>query len=364
MSDPIGQPLNLDSDEVDTDILFHQAMTQTRMAVCLTDPRRDDNPIVYVNDAFKRLTGYEESELIGRNCRLLQGPDTDPGTIDVLRRAIETKDVVVVELLNYRRDGSEFWNALHLGPIYDSNGEVELYFGSQWDVSDVHTARAGEHLAKMFSRELAHRMNNMFSVISGIVTMSARHEGVPRVARVINERIAALGRAYDDTLTRDTFESVELGRIVRLTLEPYRERVPERILIRGERVNLRPTTVSLVGLVLHELAINAFRHGAFVDAEGHVELDWAFDGERALVVQWRESFGEKRDERAGAEGESAPSARRSGAGVGIVDDLMHAAGGRLDTQWREDGLRVRMTLPIDIVLEPQGNARDGERGAR
>ena len=353
MPDSTGQSLDLESDEVDTDVLFTQAMAQTRMAVCLTDPRRDDNPIVYVNEAFKRLTGYAEPELIGRNCRLLQGPDTDPATIEVLRRAIETEEVIVVELLNYRRDGSEFWNALHLGPIYDSNGELELYFGSQWDLSDVHTARAGEHLARMFARELAHRMNNMFSVISGIVTMSARHEGVPRVARVINERIAALGRAYDDTLSRDTFESVELGRIVRLTLAPYRDRVPERIVVRGERVELRPTTVSLIGLVLHELAINATKHGALADGQGgHVELDWAFDGERALIVQWRESVGE--DRRGNADGGAPLAERAAGAGRGIIDDLVHAAGGQLDTRWREEGLRVRMTLPMDTVVDRRG----------
>ena len=340
--------LDLGSDDVDTDLLFRQAMAQTRMAVCLTDPRRHDNPMVFVNEAFLRLTGYDADELIGRNCRMLQGADTDRATVAELRRAVEEEDVVVVELLNYRKDGSAFWNALHLGPIYAEDGSLEFYFGSQWDVSEVHAARADEHLARMFSRELAHRMKNMFAVISGIVSMSARHEGVPRVARVINERISALGRAYDDALTSHTLEHVELGRVARLTLAPYLDEAADRILIRGERVMLRPATVSLVGLALHELAVNALKYGALAGEDGHVELDWAFDGRRALVVQWRESVGEH----SAARREAPRDVRRTGAGRGIVDDLMHAAGALSSTRWTEDGLRVRFELPIEVVLEP------------
>jgi PAS domain S-box-containing protein len=100
-----------------------------------------DAPIVFVNRAFRWLTGYDEQDIIGRNCRFLQGPGTDPEAVARIRTALANEDVVVVELLNYRKDGTAFWNALHLGPIYDAQGRLIYYFGSQWDVSDVRAAR-------------------------------------------------------------------------------------------------------------------------------------------------------------------------------------------------------------------------------
>lgn len=102
-----------------TGLLFDQAMAQTRMAVCLTDPRQKDDPIIFCNQAFERLTGYDSDEIVGRNCRFLQGPRTDREQVGKLREAIDEERVAVFELLNYRKDGSSFWNALHLGPIYD-----------------------------------------------------------------------------------------------------------------------------------------------------------------------------------------------------------------------------------------------------
>jgi len=151
-------------------VLFEQAMAQTRMAICLSDPHAPDMPIVFANRAFRQLTGYSEEEIVGFNCRFLQGPKTDPEPVARIREAIVNEDVVVVELLNYRKT---FWNALHLGPIYNDAGELVYFFGSQWDVSDVRAARAEEQHAKEMARELSHRMKNMFAVISGIADVDA-----------------------------------------------------------------------------------------------------------------------------------------------------------------------------------------------
>ena len=146
-------------------VLFEQAMAQTRMAICLTDPNQDDAPIVFANRAFRDLTGYPDEEILGRNCRFLQGRDTDPAAVARIRAALESEDVIVTELLNYRKDGTPFWNALHIGQIYDSAGALIYFFGSQWDVTNVHTARADERHARLMSRELSHRVKNMFSVM-------------------------------------------------------------------------------------------------------------------------------------------------------------------------------------------------------
>ena len=100
---------------VGTHQLFLQTTEQTRMALCISDPHQGDCPIVYANRAFLDLTGYKREELIGNNCRLLQGKATSDGAIAKLRAAVEAAEYTVVDILNYRKDGTAFWNAVHVG---------------------------------------------------------------------------------------------------------------------------------------------------------------------------------------------------------------------------------------------------------
>ena len=123
--------------------LLDQIFAQTRTAMVVTDPNRADHPIVAVNAAFGRLTGYDEAEVVGRNCRFLQGPDTDRGEVARVSAAIRDRRVAAFELVNYRKDGTPFWNALHLVPIHDREGRLLHFFGSMWDATDkVEAVRA------------------------------------------------------------------------------------------------------------------------------------------------------------------------------------------------------------------------------
>src|SRR4051795_8638647 len=114
--------------------LFRQALDQTGTGFLLTDPHQDDHPIVYTNQSFLDMSGYTEEEVIGRNCRFLQGPDTDPAAIDDMRRAIAEERPISVHLRNYRKDGTPFWNEVHISPVR-VNGEVVRFVGVQIDVS-------------------------------------------------------------------------------------------------------------------------------------------------------------------------------------------------------------------------------------
>lgn len=104
------------------------------MPMIITDPRLPDNPIVFVNDAFGRLTGYNREETLGRNCRFLQGPGTNAEEVEKVRKAVADKRPIEIDLLNYRKDGSLFWNRLLVSPVFDE-GELTYFFASQYDVT-------------------------------------------------------------------------------------------------------------------------------------------------------------------------------------------------------------------------------------
>ncbi|MGX7895831.1 PAS domain-containing protein [Tsuneonella sp. HG222] len=318
-------------------VLFEQAMAQTRMAICLCDPHKPDIPIVFANRAFRQLTGYHEEEIIGRNCRFLQGPDTDQGEVAKIRTALQTEDVAVVELLNYRKDGTPFWNALHIGPIYDAAGRLTYFYGSQWDVSDVRAARAEEHYAREMARELSHRMKNMFAVISGIVNVTGRMRGIEKEAAEINDRVQALGRAYETTLDEASAGRIEVGQAIRAILEPYGG--DGRLVFLGNGLRVPFPVVSVIGLVLHELAANSTKYGAWSEPEGSVSVDWQeeiVDGESSMVLTWSETGGPP----------VVPPPPGSGTGSAIVDRLLRFGGGRIDRDWAPGGLTGTIYVPI------------------
>jgi PAS domain S-box-containing protein len=112
-----------------------RAVVAAGLSFTITDPRADDNPLVFVNPAFERTTGYSYDEAVGRNCRFLQGADTDPAAVERVRELLGREEHGTVTLLNYRKDGSAFWNELSLSPVYDGDGELTHVVGIQADVT-------------------------------------------------------------------------------------------------------------------------------------------------------------------------------------------------------------------------------------
>ena len=111
------------------------SISMSPIATVITNPRLDDNPVVAANDAFCALTGYDRSEIIGRNCRFLAGPTTEPHLTERIRAAIRSPSASLTELINYRKDGTRFRNAVLIAPIMGGTGAPEWFLGSQVDVS-------------------------------------------------------------------------------------------------------------------------------------------------------------------------------------------------------------------------------------
>jgi PAS domain S-box-containing protein len=113
-----------------------RALDRAPVGITVADMRLPDEPLIYVNDAFERLTGYSVDEAVGRNCRFLQGEESDEEAVTTMRAAIENDEPTAVELRNYRKDGTEFWNRVEIAPIREADGEVTHYVGYQADVTD------------------------------------------------------------------------------------------------------------------------------------------------------------------------------------------------------------------------------------
>ena len=205
--------------------MFFAAIEMTRMPMVLTDPRQDDNPIVFANNAFLDLTGYDQDEVIGRNCRFLQGPLTDRNVVAQLRTAVTERRAISLEILNYRRDGSPFWNGVFLGPVYDEAGELLFFFASQLDVSRRKEAESNalqsqkmESIGQL-TAGLAHDFNNLLQVINGsLELMAAKREDQRAFKRYHEAALTAAQRG-----TKLTAQLLSFAR--RSRLEPRRTEI-------------------------------------------------------------------------------------------------------------------------------------------
>jgi len=104
---------------------------EAEMSVVFSNPALPDNPMIFVSDEFEAQTGYSPEEAVGRNCRFLQGPGTDPHAVEAIRQALKAETRFTIDILNYRKDGTPFMNRLRLRPIYDTDGTLMFFAGAQ-----------------------------------------------------------------------------------------------------------------------------------------------------------------------------------------------------------------------------------------
>lgn len=231
--------------------VFFAAIEATRMPVLLTAPRQPDNPIVFANRAFLAMTGYESREILGRNCRFLQGPATDRDVVATVREAIGQQREVSVELLNYRKDGTSFWNALSISPVYGHHGELMYFFSSQLDVSrrrDAEAALSHAQKAEALSQltgGIAHNFNNLLQAMYGhleLLKLKSRKGALPQadIESSIENMLGAVGKASSLTQQLLAFSRRQKlkGRVVNLNALAL-ALVPEMARTLGDAIALR-----------------------------------------------------------------------------------------------------------------------------
>ncbi|WP_435183150.1 PAS domain S-box protein [Halobellus sp. EA9] len=168
--------------------LYRRAMDEATVGISISDPSLPDNPLIYVNDRFTEITGYDREEALGRNCRFLQGEGTSEETVRKLRQAIDAERPVSVTIRNYRKNGEPFHNALEVMPVRNAAGEVTNYLGFQRDVTESVRQQQG---LSVLDRVLRHNVRNRMNVVLGYADQLDDHDD-PAV-REVAERITDAG---------------------------------------------------------------------------------------------------------------------------------------------------------------------------
>lgn len=257
--------------------------------IVVTDARKSDDGILFVNDAFLALTGYERQDCIGRNCRFLQGPDTDPATIAAIGVAIRERRKISVDVLNYRRDGSTFWNGLFLSPVPNAHGETEFFFATQSDaterkqrelnVLDMHQELERlvkirtDELERALSRstllmhEVDHRVKNNLQMISAMLMMQSLSIPDPRIRDTLQEmleRVEAMGLVHKQLYQSDNLTAFDVGPFARNIAENLvaaTGRTDIELKLDVESATIGADDAAAVALMINETITNAIKHG-------------------------------------------------------------------------------------------------------
>ncbi|WP_206185933.1 PAS domain-containing protein [Sphingosinicella sp. BN140058] len=316
---------------VDGKELAFVAFKRTRMPMVVTDPEQPDNPIVLANQSFLDLTGYSPEEVVGRNCRFLQGPATNADAVRTIREALAAERELTVELLNYRKDGSTFWNELFISPVHDDDGRLLYLFGSCKDVTqrkEANHLKAEEH---RLLKEVDHRAKNALALVQGIVRLTSAED--PRTyAESVQGRVEALARAHS-ILAAGNWREVPLQRVITSGAEPFGR---SRISLDGPDVALAAEQVQPLMLVLHEMFSNALKHGALSAESGSVSVRWQTHDDGRLVVDWQEVGGPA----------PAPDPVPSFGSMLIETTIKRQLDGRAGFVWQHTGLEGRLEFPL------------------
>ena len=323
--------------------LLERAVTASTNSIVIADPNQPDVPLVYVNPAFERTTGYAAEEVLGRNCRFLQGKDRDQPALGELRTAVREGRHCTVVLRNYRKDGSLFWNELSIYPVRDDEGRTTSFVGVQNDITErIRTEEILSEIRRAERRRIARDLHDVvFQDLSGALqSLRLTHLQAKKSGRSLDfeEELEALGRTssglrsaiYDlrHEKERPFLESVE-------SLVELNQQAPEReirLVVEEEFPISLPGKQSVELLrVLQEGLANVRRHSA----ARNVEVGLRTDDEAILI--------EVADDGQGFD----PGSARAGIGLSAMRERVEGLGGKIEISSRPgEGTEVMVRVPV------------------
>lgn len=292
--------------------------------------------IEYVNPAFTRMTGYKADEVVGQTPRLLQGPATDRAVLAGMRAALAAGERFQAEALNYRKDGTTYMVEWLITPVREADGRIARWVSAQRDVTE---RRAAEDRQELLVRELHHRVRNTLSTVRAVLDASLRSSvGMAEFRQAFAGRIGSLAKTHT-LITEDRTQEVAFDGLLRTELEAYDQPGRSRVTLRGPRVLLASEQAVPVGMALHELTVNAIRHGALRDPDGRLEVSWSVEESPAgPVLHW--TWNEH-------DGPPVALPTREGFGTELLRKLLtHQLGAKVDLAFDPDGLQVAVAMPL------------------
>jgi PAS domain S-box-containing protein len=323
---------------------FVVAAEKTRMAMVFSDAKEPNSPILFANDSFLALTGYDRKEVLGQNFNFLMVDSADAEAVARITGEFEGRLEGGSEVLYRRKDGSKFWAALFISPVHDENGDIVQHFASFVDLTKHKEEQAH---SRMLIEELNHRVKNTLATVQSIVWQALRENNSDTIRDAIESRLFALSRAHD-LLTRENWESAGLLDVLRDALNPFGavSGRAERIVIKGVNVRFLPQAALALGIAVNELATNAVKYGALSNEAGSILIESKIgntpNGSR-LTLRWRENNGPP---------VTPPSHKGFGSHV-IEHGLAHELQASVHLDYRPGGLVCTMNIPVPSVTQDE-----------
>ncbi|WP_324808900.1 PAS domain-containing protein [Sphingomonas sp. LY29] len=294
-----------------------------------------DGKTDYFNARWYEYTGAKPGEHDGVGWIDALHVDDREGANAVWRRAVDEGEFYETEYRLRGKDGEYRWTLARGVPMKDDSGTIVRWFGSN---TDIHAHRELSESRNLLSRELNHRIKNIFSVVAGLVSISAREfPELKPLAGKVGSRIESLSRAHDHVVREEDSDvrAASLKRLIGDLMAPYQDSADVRIRIEGEDLPVSPTSVTPIALLFHELATNAVKYGALRRPEGTVEIRMA-SADDQVHIDWIEQCNERID---------APTEDK-GFGSELVEmSVRRQLRGDIEHRWNEQGLEVKVRVP-------------------
>lgn len=342
--------------------LKNRVIDEAPIGVTIADITQDNEPLIDVNDAFTRITGYDPSETLGRNCRFLQGDDTDPEKVAQMRNAIDNRESVQVTLRNYRKDGTLFWNEITLAPLPNSEGEITHYVGFQQDATDrkrfEQTLKSQRDNLEVLNQMLRHDIRNELQLVVGRAELLREHvpedgpDHVDTIATAARDAVALTHTAQNLSEamlnSESSLQPMLLSTVLREEIDDVASGFEDAaIRVKGDIPDIKVAADEMLNSVFQNLLRNAIQHNhkarpqvtvSTARDDGSVVVKVADDGPGIPDALKSEIF---------THGEKGLESDGTGIGTYLVKTLVERYGGDV---WIDDnepeGTIFSVQLPI------------------
>jgi PAS domain S-box-containing protein len=289
-----------------------------------------DGIIANWNKGAERIFGYTSEDAIGQPITIVIPADRRSEEREILTRIRRGERIDHFETIRQRKDGGLIVVSLTVSPVKDDDGKI---VGAAKIARDITEQKRNQELISTLAREAEHRSKNLLATVQATVRLS-QSETPDGLKRAIEGRIQSLANVHS-LFVKTRWIGADLSTIATQELAPYSEKNQRRVRIDGPPVFLEPDLAQAIAISLHELATNAAKYGALAVPNGQVELKWSHDADGRLHLRWTESGGPK-----------AQEPTRKGFGGRIIEQMIAQRSGKMNFDWRADGLVCEITLKV------------------